>query len=66
MPRGLQPIEIVNINLRVALAETVLGVVIAIAGAQLFILEGTVAAYEPDGLSMWREDILEPTLPLRT
>ena len=54
---------IVNINLRVALAATVLGVVIAIAGAQLFILEGTVAAYEPDGLSMWREDIPEPPCP---
>ncbi len=55
--------KIVNINLRVALAATVLGVVIAIAGAQLFILEGTVAAYEPDGLSMWREDIPEPPCP---
>ena len=55
--------EIVNINLRVALAGTVLGVVIAIAGAQLFILEGTVAAYELDGLSMWREDIPEPPCP---
>ena len=55
--------KIVNINLRVALAATVLGVVIAIAGAQLFILEGTVAAYEPDGLSMWQEDIPEPPCP---
>ena len=45
------------------MAATVLGVVIAIAGAQLFILEGTVAAYEPDGLSMWREDIPEPPCP---
>ena len=55
--------KIVNINFRAALAATVLGVVIAIAGAQLFILEGTVAAYEPDGLSMWREDIPEPPCP---
>ena len=54
---------IVNINLRVALAATALGVVIAIAGAQLFILGGTVAAYEPDGLSMWREDVPEPPCP---
>ena len=58
--------KIVNINRRLIWTATVLGVVIAIAGAHLFILEGTVAAYEPDGLSMWREDILEPTLPLRT
>ena len=55
--------KIVNINRRLIWTATVLGVVIAIAGAQLFILDGTVAAYEPDGLSMWREDIPEPPCP---